>query len=666
MLGSESAGDWTRGMRVSQAIAFEACRFVVAVWLALTLVFLAFQVWSGGAALSIIPHDPRYVGLIGQNTEIFALDQPLTTRYGVWLADAFLGRLGISYYYRLPVLAVLAPWIPATLELMIGTTLWAAVLGGLLGWAAASRRVRGVGLLARAAGLVVYALPLFWGLLLLLYAAFEGWGISLGMPLPPSPTRPRPTGFPVLDALLSGDLGQAWLVFWTSALLTLPAGAALALPILLRVRNALREVRDSGVFAHLPPGHGLPPAAAFRTALAPIAGGIAAIFPFVVSSVLLVEWLAGRRGLGWYSVEGLDVLDVPLVQGALTLLAILALLGALPFALLEAAFLRRPAADAPRPVPGDAEVGAQIRAAAGRLVTRPALVVWVGLALLAIPVLMTALAPLLSAYGPLQRVTDSACNPGGTPFLQPPCAAHPLGTNYFGFDVYSQVLWGGLLVMAETAEAMAVSAGIALGLALLCGVAGRPADVPLRFLLGSVAMLPALAVLFLFLVSGVFGSREGGLVIALEFLFVPILFRDARNLVGPVERPAALVGPSDGPLGGPAARLRASIAAVGPGLAARVPRRLAEMALLFELFTAFGTLPPTVVDWAQTTTQAIDSNAFVIGNWGWLFVPGLLLFLYAAGLVLLSDGLRGILAPEPPPPAVRVEAPAPGTPVPVA
>ncbi len=661
MPGSESLGSWTRGLRVTRALAFEAVRFVVAAWLALTLVFLAFQVWPGSPALSFFPHNPQYAGTVQQNVAIFALDQPVWTRYGVWLADAFLGRLGVSYYIRLPVLDVLAPWVPATLELVFGTTLWAVLLGGLLGWAAASRRFRLLGPASRGVGLLLYALPLFWSLIAVLAGVLEAWHVWVGMPLPPDPTRPRPTGFPLLDALLSGNLDEAWLVFWTTALLTLPAGAALGLPILLRVRNALARSRDTPRFAALPPNRGLPLSGAFRSALAPIASGVAAILPFVVSATVFEEWFGNRRGIGWFLLVGLNSLDAPLVQGALTLLAVIALLSAVPFAMLEAGFFRRPVpppATFARGVPTNAAIEAGMRASAHRLLDRRSVVFWVGLVVVAAPVGLTVLAPLLTPYAPLQRVTDTACSgPTGTVFLQPPCAAHPLGTDYFGYDILSQVLYGGRLVMAETAQALAVSTGVALGLALLCGLVGRWVDVPLRMALGAIAFLPCLVVLFLFFVPGLStGLGTGGIVLGLEVLFVALLFRDARNLVGPVEHPAPLMTVGGAPTHSPSDRLMASVAAIGPGLIARLPRRLAEMALLFELFAALGLLSPGIPDWARITGEAIGANAIVIGNWGWLLLPGLLLCLYAAGLLLVSDGLRGVLAPEPPRPGPVVPA----------
>lgn len=70
---SVSRGSWTRGLRTLRALAFEAARFVFAVWLALTLIFLTFQVWSSGLGLLGLPHNPQYAGTAAENIDIFAL-----------------------------------------------------------------------------------------------------------------------------------------------------------------------------------------------------------------------------------------------------------------------------------------------------------------------------------------------------------------------------------------------------------------------------------------------------------------------------------------------------------------------------------------------------------------------------------------------------------------
>lgn len=659
--GSESTNSWTKGMRRPYAVVAELTRFLVGVWMALTLVFVTLRVWSQ-PAFSITPHNPQYAGFISQNAATFALDQPLSIQYVVWFLNVLIGRLGISYYYRTPVMDLIATRLPVTLELLTATTLWAVLLGIVLGFVAANRRIRIARGVARGAALFLYALPLFWLVLVVLLGVYESWKVSPGLPFTSPNEPPRVTGFLILDALLSGNLGDAWLAVWTTALLALPAGMVLCLPIAMRVRNALAGAAQSNGVPNPVPGPTPSRPRSLGTVLAAVTGGIGVLMPFLVSAVSLEEWIGDRRGVAWLAITGIYRLDTTLIQGTLAFLALVALAAALPFALLGAGFLHRPrpVSTRPRAVPGSTAFNRWTMVVARRLMSRSSLVFWIGLILVAVPLVMTAAAPLLSPYGPMQRVTDTACSTMTPPLsaLQPPCPAHPLGTDYFSFDIYSQVLYGGGYLMVSTLEALAVSASIAVALALLCALVGRFTDVPLRVVLGALATFPVLLLVFLFFATDV----PSPLVTALELVFLPVLFRDARDLVAPVERPRPLQPSGAGSFMGLLYRALASVGAIGPGFAARLPRRLAEMGLLFETVGFIGLIPPNQTDWASMTGEAIQMNASAF-NLPWLVVPGLVFFLYTFGLLVLSDSLRVVLNPEDRGPA---PAPLPAPPTPAA
>ncbi len=666
--GSESTNGWTKGMRRPYAIAAEATRFLVGVALAVTFVFVVLRVFPGSPYLSLIPHDPKYAGLLEQNIAVFALDQPLWVQYFVWILDVFTGRLGISYFYRLPVMDLVSSRLPVTLELLLGTALWAILLGTVLGWIGSSRRHRVWTGLSRGATLVLYAMPVFWSILLLSVGALEAWKVNLGNPFGTPYEPPRVTGFLTIDALLTGNWDYFWPAFWTTALLTLPGGLALCLPIASRVRNAVQRQTEregsASALARRPFRERVP------TLLAAVAGSLAVVMPFLVCAVVLEEWIGGRRGLGYLMFSAVVDLDPVLLQGVATILLLLALAVTAPFAILGAAFLRRPrpAVVLPVTVPERHTFQRWVSGVWGRLWQRSAIPFWLGLALVAAVAVLTYGASAFTPYGPLQRVADASCSTSSPPyvFLQPPCPSHPLGTDYFGHDIFSQVLYGGQYLIGETVQALALSTAIVAGLALLCAFLGRYVDVPFRVGLGAAAALPVVVVVLLV----VFAGASLGFVAALTIAFVPILFRDARDLVAGVEWPRPLFGAVGAPRPGPLGRLVAAVAAVGPGFVARLPRRLAEMGLLLEAFTFIGLIPPTVVDWARITGNAVNNQAFTF-NILWMVVPGALLFVYTMGLLVLSDGLRRVLTPEAhrllpgPIPAAPIPAgspPSPGTP----
>ena len=93
---------------------------------------------------------------------------------------------------------------------------------------------------------------------------------------------------------------------------------------------------------------------------------------------------------------------------------------------------------------------------------------WTGATLLLAIIGLTLAAPSLAPYDPIATAPANQ--------LQPPSLSHPAGTDLFGRDVWSRVLWGGRLSLGAGAltVALAVLPGSLLG--LLSGYAGGRLD----------------------------------------------------------------------------------------------------------------------------------------------------------------------------------------------
>ncbi len=650
---ARSGGVWSSGLSPGRALGLEVVRFAFAVFLAATLVFLFFQVWAGPVAFLMAPHDPKYAGIAAVDREIFALDQPVWTRYGVWLANVVTGNLGISFAYHEPVTQVVLEKLPVTLELLCGTILWTLLLGVLLGWGSSSPRHRLLAGTVNESATVLYSIPVFVAVLGLVYWMSTSFQISLAGPFDyGSPAGPQSaiTGFPILDRLLAGDLGAAWLEARSVTLLALPAGIAFAMPVAHRVRAALQARR-----AQLGPNPGRPirsrPWAAVRALLAPLAGALGVLIPFLVSATVLTELLGGRRGVGLLLLQAVFNLDGPLLQGVAILLALVALAIGLPLALVGAGFAGSGASLRPLAEAGGWGKRASFGAARSvRTVFRRSLgatlVLAVGLVLTIALFGLALLGPLLAAYGPSQRVVPigNPCTTGVDCPLSPPSAAHPLGVDFFGFDILSRVLWGGGYLLSALAVALAVAAGLGFALGLLPSALGRGADAVLRTGLGAVAAVP---VFILVLLAALLAGTLAVMVpVAIGLLFVPVVFRDVRDLAARTVDPTALHGRDSLRLGWMVNRTELGVASSVPGFLARLPRRAAEMVLLLESVTVLGLSAPRGLDWGSEMADALNSNVVVTGNPGALFVPALLVTLLVLGLVLLSEGLWGMLVAE--------------------
>ncbi len=142
-------------------------------------------------------------------------------------------------------------------------------------------------------------------------------------------------------------------------------------------------------------------------------------------------------------------------------------------------------------------------------------------AVLALIILIAIFAPILAPADPLRTDSDSV--------YAPPSAAHPLGTDQLGRDVYARLLWGGRRTLLNAAFAVLVSVipGAMVGAA--AGYRGGGLDSALMALMDALLAFPSL-LLAMFIVAIL---ERGGWQIALAvgFAGIPAYARVARAAV---------------------------------------------------------------------------------------------------------------------------------------
>ncbi len=109
---------------------------------------------------------------------------------------------------------------------------------------------------------------------------------------------------------------------------------------------------------------------------------------------------------------------------------------------------------------------------------------WVGALLLAAAVCLSLAAPILAPYNP------TAADPPNQ--LLRPSPAHPAGTDLFGRDVWSRLLWGGRLSLAAGILAVTLAALPGSLLGLLAGYSGGWLDALLMRLVDMLLAFPSL------------------------------------------------------------------------------------------------------------------------------------------------------------------------------
>lgn len=256
-----------------------------------------------------------------------------------------------------------------------------------------------------------------------------------------------------------------------------------------------------------------------------------------------------------------------------------------------------------------------------------------GLILIVVLLLAALFAPWLSKGSP-EAMDFSAVLAGPSP-------AYPLGTDNFGRDVLTRVLFGLRVSMAAALGSVAVAllAGVPLGLlAGYCSgwvdaVIMRPADVILSF--PAIVLVIALA--------GAFGQNLGLMIVTIGFVYTPIIVRIMRGAT--LELEGALF--VEGARARGASHLRVMLRhvlpnAIGPVLVQA--SALMGVAILMEAalsFVGLGVQPPT-----PSLGLMLSDGRSYMGQAPWLVIaPGVGIMLAVLGFNLLGDGIPRLLDP---------------------
>jgi peptide/nickel transport system permease protein len=147
---------------------------------------------------------------------------------------------------------------------------------------------------------------------------------------------------------------------------------------------------------------------------------------------------------------------------------------------------------------------------------------WIGAVGILLVILVAVLAPLISPYDPMAMQTARRFLPPGTP-------GHLLGTDEFGRDVLSRIIWGSRisLLVAGVAVAIATLFGGLLG--VIAGFVAGTFDTVAMRVVDVLFAIPALMVALG--VVGLLGPSATSVMVALGVAYAPLFARVARSAV---------------------------------------------------------------------------------------------------------------------------------------
>src|SRR5438874_1086993 len=309
-------------------------RFVVRRLLLLVPILLGLSILVFGW-IRLLPGSPAQALLgeratpetIAQIRHQYKLDRPLYDQYWGYLQT--IGKLdfGVSISSRRTVTYEFAHRFPATAELALAAMFFAIVFGIPLGFLAAKRYGSVFDHLSLVGSLIGISIPIFFlGLILkYVFAVKLGWLPSIGRE-DVLATRPHPTNFYVLDAILNGDPGGLWDAIKHLILPGIALGS-IPLAIVARItRAAVLDVQNED-YVRTARAKGLHPAVVdsrhvMRNALLPVSTIIGLQTGLLLSGAVLTETIFAWPGIGSWLRDAIFNRDYPVLQGGILFLAV--------------------------------------------------------------------------------------------------------------------------------------------------------------------------------------------------------------------------------------------------------------------------------------------------------------------------------------------------------
>ncbi len=237
---------------------------------------------------------------------IFGIDLPIHVQFGQWLGAALQGDLGTSLRTGRSIAGDLALRFPATFQLSLMSLAIALTLALPIGMIAARYRGRWPDYLGSAFVLIGLSVPgFFLGILLiLLFSLRLGW-------LPPA-------GFvPFAEDPLESMRRMI--------LPALSLGLILAAATTRIMRSAMLEVLDRD-YVRTARAKGLSERRvtlthALRNALIPVVTVVGLQFGSLLGGTVIIEQVFSIPGIGRFALEGINLRDYPVVQGAVLVIS---------------------------------------------------------------------------------------------------------------------------------------------------------------------------------------------------------------------------------------------------------------------------------------------------------------------------------------------------------
>lgn len=251
-----------------------------------------------------------------------------------------------------------------------------------------------------------------------------------------------------------------------------------------------------------------------------------------------------------------------------------------------------------------------------------------------ITVILAALfAPFLTSFDPLEINAKNR--------LLPPSKIHPMGTDEFGRDVMSRLLYGTRISIAVGLSVVLLTIIMGTIVGVIAGYFSKLDNIIMRILDGFMAFPGIIIAICL---AAIWGAGKLNIILALSFAYFPKMARIVRSCVISVKEwecveSAKAIGAKDLYIILKYILLNSLSPIIVQATFSFALAILDEAALSF---LGVGIAPPN----PSLGVMITDARSFMaVAPWG-IFFPGFMIILVVLGLNLLGDGLRDVLDPR--------------------
>ena len=248
-------------------------------------------------------------------------------------------------------------------------------------------------------------------------------------------------------------------------------------------------------------------------------------------------------------------------------------------------------------------------------------------------IIAAIVAPAIAPYDPV--VQDLTAR------LQAPSAQHWFGTDNFGRDLFSRVIYGGRYSLLAGCLTVVIAGVIGTFYGAVAGYVGGPVDNVMMPFSEMILSFPSL--ILAMIINAVMGSNLFNTMFALVIVAWPTYARLMRSVVLSVKENEYVTASEA--LG--ASSLRILMKEIIPNSVSSVlimaTTDIGNQILMFSTlsFLGLGSAPPTP-EWGMMVSEGVDYfNKFWVAGF-----PGLAIFTMAVGANFIGDGLRDLLDPK--------------------